>query len=94
MPRKRSQRKSSQQVKWYVLFGFAKHDIEDVGYWKAPGEIVFDQEEATVFPSHNVNNSEGFGTPEKWRDFINDDKVMSHGYKFHLVAVLPRDFAK
>ena len=80
MPRKRK-----SELKWYVLYGFCKDDIDKTGYFQAPASIVEDADEATYFPTQNVDKTKGFGTPKQWLDFVNNDDSVNNGYEFHLV---------
>lgn len=84
MPR----RKKSPQtppIHWYVLYGFNKEDIDKVGYFGYDNMIVTDLSAARRFPDQNINNQSGFGTPLQWKELINADDEVNHGYKFHLV---------
>lgn len=69
----------------YVMFGYCKSDIDQVGYFGDDLEITEDVSKARVFTTENVNNIKGFGTPEQWLEFINSDDSLNHGYFFHLV---------
>ena len=86
----------AKKAAFYVLFGFnvaqavAHEDDEfmnveaETGYWTQQ-KIVSELRDATLFPDKNDFGIEGFGTPQQWCEFINDDKSMNHGYKLHLV---------
>ena len=69
----------------YVMFGYCKDNIDQVGYFSKDLKITDDVSEAKVFTAENVNNIKGFGTPEQWLEFINSDCSLNHGYFFHLV---------
>ena len=83
MPRRRKTKES--QTHWYVLYGFNKEDIDKVGYFGPNNKIVDELSAARKFPDQNVNNLSGFGTPQQWKELINSDVDVNHGYKFHLV---------
>lgn len=93
MTEKRRKAKKSKKVDRYVMFGFNRSDMDDIGYLGKPiqlkNEIIFpivpDVEDALVFPSSNENHVKGFGTPEQWLDFWNSDE--DNVFKFHLVKV-------
>ena len=69
----------------YVMFGYNKDDIDQVGYFSEDLKITDDVDKAKVFKSENVDNLKGFGTPEQWLEFINSDDSLNQGYIFHLV---------
>lgn len=93
MTRRRRKTKKSKNDDRYVMFGFNRNDIDDIGYLGKPVHekngiifpIVPDVEDALVFPSSNENCVKGFGTPEQWLDFWNSDE--DNVFKFHLVKV-------
>lgn len=96
-----------QKAAFYVLFGFnvaqaASHEEDEdlhvepeTGYWTQE-KIVSELRDAALFPDKNAFNIQGFGTPQQWLDFINTDRSLSHGYKFHLVktCLTAADYAK
>ena len=79
----------------YVMYGFCLADPDDVGYLatipndvECENVICDDIKEAKLFPSANVNGITGFGTPEQWLKFVNDEFKDIYGegaWKFHLV---------
>lgn len=71
----------------YVMFGFEKDNIDNVGYFGNDGNIVSDLAEAKRFPSKKKILQRGFAPPKKWLEFINNDDQLNHGFKFHLIAV-------
>lgn len=48
--------------------------------------IVEDIDDALKFPSTNVYNVQGFGTPQQWLEFFKGEEALSD-WKFHLVKV-------
>lgn len=76
-----------KQPKYYVLFGFNKSDKDETGYFDDNNQITPELSCAKLFPSENIFGIKGFGKPEKWVEFINTDKSLNKGYKFHLVTV-------
>lgn len=38
------------------------------------------------FPDKNIDNKNGFGTPEQWLEFFNTEPLLSD-WKFHLIGV-------
>ena len=94
MPRKKKIVSEQPKLKWYVMFGFDKDDIDHVAYWKAPNGITEFQNEATIFPSQNVDNQKGFGTPSQWLKLVNEDEDLNKNFQFHLVSVIPEKFTK
>ena len=88
--------RKAKNTAFYVLFGFnaaqaAAHDDDEsmnaepeTGYWTQQ-KIVSALQDAALFPDKNKFGIEGFGTPQQWCEFINDDKSLNHGYKLHLV---------
>ena len=91
MARQKTDIKSRKKSrKSYVLFGFKKDDIDTVGYFGDNLDIVSSKYEAKQFYTKPSDLSSkialsNFGTPEQWRDFINSDDELNHGYKFHLI---------
>lgn len=77
----------SNTVKYYILFGYNKSDIDEVGYFGKNGLITKVKQQAKIFPSKNIYKIKGFGSPKQWLDFINNDEQLNYGYKFHLVCV-------
>lgn len=73
------------ELSWYVLFGYNTEDVDQTGYFTKSLEISNDIESALKLPSVNVNQIPGFGTPQQWKDLINADSDLNHGFKFHLV---------
>lgn len=79
----------------YVMYGFCIGATDEVGYLaKIPTHIddenviTDDIKDAKLFPSINVNGITGFGTPEDWLKFVNEEFHEIYGpyaYKFHLV---------
>lgn len=73
--------------------GFNKDNEDETGMLafdnesKKPYKIVQDMHDALKFPSVNVNNVSGFGTPEQWLKFFNTEPELS-SWKFHLVKVM------
>lgn len=86
--RQKRQRRTDRNVS-YVMFGFDKDDNEKVGFFGKDLDIVYDADDAKVFCSKNKSKLVGFTTPEKWLEFINDDKDLNHNFKFHLVPYRP-----
>lgn len=84
MPRKT---RKSKNVDYYVLFGFNKSYKDETGYFDCKNKITTELSCAKIFPSSNVLNIKGFGTPEKWVEFINSDSHLNNGFKFHLVKI-------
>ena len=80
-------------VKWFALMGYNKDNEDETGMLgidleaKKPYKIVHDMNEALKFPSENVNNVKGFGTPDQWLKFFNSEPDLDN-WKFHLVKVL------
>ena len=48
--------------------------------------VVEDANNALKFPSTNVYNVQGFGTPQQWLEFFKGEEALSD-WKFHLVKV-------
>lgn len=89
--------KPNDDLVWYVFRGFNKDDKDDVGFlslkpYNVKHElsrcyyIVEDLDDASRFPSKNIKNIEGFGTPQQWRKFFEDEPELRR-WKFHLVKV-------
>lgn len=81
--------KSKRQ--YYIMFGYCKDDIDEVGYFGNDLSIVKDSSEAKLFPLKNYKRKKQFKTPEEWLKFINNDSSINNGYKFHLVKTLKND---
>lgn len=79
----------------YAMYGFCLNDLDEVGYLaKIPTDendedvITDDIKNAKLFPSINEDGITGFGTPEQWLEFVNEEFKDIYGpyaYKFHLV---------
>ena len=68
-------------MKYAVLFGFRKSDIDDVGYVSVTPSglsVVKDAADAKRF------SLSGDAFPEKWRDFFNSELP---DWKFHVVRM-------
>ena len=89
--------KLNNDVIQYVFRGFNKNDKDDVGFlslkqYNVKHElskcyyIVEDIDDASRFPSKNIKNIEGFGTPQQWLKFFEDEPEL-HQWKFHLLKV-------
>ena len=73
--------------------GYRKDNKDEVGFLsidknniKDIYKIVDDLEDAMKFPSTNVYNTKGFGTPKQWLAFFKGEEALSD-WKFHLVKV-------
>lgn len=77
-----------KKTKYYVLFGFKKSDRDTTGYFDENNGITTELSAAKLFPSDNVFKIKGFGEPEKWVEFINTDRSLNNGYRFHLVNII------
>ena len=94
--KKKTSKKKSQNedsVVWYVLRGFNRSNKNETGFlsinkptYSNPNlyEIVDSLENATKFPSKNVFNIKGFGTPQQWFDFFKKEHELAN-WKFHLM---------
>jgi len=88
-------KRRSSDVKWFALMGYNKDNEDETGMLafdnesKKPYKIVNDVKEALKFPSKNINNIEGFGTPEQWLDFFNKEPELEN-WRFHLIKVMNR----
>ena len=88
-------KKRKTDVSWFVLMGFNKDNEDETGMLafdnesKKPYKIVNDIKEALKFPSKNVNNVNGFGTPDQWLEFFNREPELEN-WKFHLMKVMNR----
>ena len=79
----------------YVMFGFSLADPDETGFLaKIPTDvedediICDDMKEAKVFPASNEDGITGFGTPQQWLEFVNEEFKDIYGpyaWKFHLV---------
>lgn len=69
-----------------VLFGFNLSDKNEVGYFGKDQTIVKERSDAREF-SLKGKKATGFASPQKWCQFINSDKKLSNGYKFHVVKM-------
>lgn len=68
------------------MYGFNVEKPVFVGYFGKDLNIVDDIDLAMKFPSKPKEGQVGFGTPEQWLEFVNDDFDLNKGYKFHLVG--------
>ena len=71
--------------------GFNVNDEDDNGFLgmsedKKDYKIVKDQSQALKFPSANVYNVDGFGTPQEWLEFFKGEHELS-SWKFHLLKI-------
>ncbi|MCQ2602714.1 MAG: hypothetical protein MJ193_02175 [Clostridia bacterium] len=73
------------EPKHFVLFGFNKDDVDQVGYFTAECGVARERKHAKVFTV--FRKSKKHGTPEQWCKFVNDDKTLNNGYEFHVVIV-------
>ena len=74
-------------MKYAVLFGFRKSDIDDVGYLsESDGRIAVqkDRSLARRFSLRRKRGEKGWASPEKWRDFFNEDMPE---WKFHVIRL-------
>ena len=79
-----------------MLYGFRLDNKDETGYLsinkstntKNVYNIVEDVEDAMKFPSENVYNLSGFGTPKQWSTFFKGESELED-WKFHLVKVKP-----
>ena len=86
--------KSSKDLSWFLLMGFNKDNEDETGFLaldKDPESKKFyavtkDKKLALKFPSKNVNNVEGFGTPTQWLNFFKNEPELS-SWKFHIVKM-------
>ena len=77
-----------------MLHGYNKHNKDETGFLsisepKSCGDIykiVGSVNDAMKFPSVNVYNKQGFGTPKQWIEFFKGEEALS-SWKFHLVKV-------
>ena len=83
------------KVEWFVLRGFKKDDKDTTGFLafnqkKSRREdlyhIVEDVDDAMRFPSKNIYNAKGFGTPKQWLEFFKGEYELAD-WQFHLVKV-------
>ena len=82
------------KVDWYVLRGFKLENEDDTGFLginipktnNDTYKIVKSQTEALKFPSENVYEVKGFGTPKQWLEFFKGEDELS-GWKFHLLKM-------
>lgn len=82
-----ARKKKKKSINYYVLYGFNKSDKDITGYFDCNNKITTELSCAKLFPSENIFKVKGFSEPEKWVEFINTDKYLNNGYKFHLVRV-------
>ena len=81
------------RVKWFALMGYNKDNEDETGMLgldfnaKKLYKIVHDVQEALKFPSMNIDNVKGFGTPEQWLDFFNHEPDLER-WKFHLIKIM------
>ena len=79
-------------MKWYVLRGFKKDSKAETGFLginkmgNTTYSIVESQDDAMKFPSENVYNVKGFGTPKQWFEFFKGEPELAE-WKFHLLKV-------
>ena len=75
--------------------GFNQEDKDNTGFLgmdksgkkhRSIYKIVDSPEDALKFPSINVDNVNGFGTPKQWLEFFKGEDELS-SWKFHLVKV-------
>ena len=75
--------------------GFKKDNVNETGFLSICSSaskgsdvynVVEDIEEAARFPSKNIYNVEGFGTPIQWLEFFKGEHGLS-SWKFHLLKV-------
>ena len=85
--------KTAPAIDWFVMHGFKKDDKDTTGFLsidksnlKEIYKIVDDVDDAMRFPSANVYNTKGFGTPKQWLEFFKGEEALSE-WKFHLVKV-------
>ena len=74
--------------KYGILFGFRKDDKDQVGYFTVIDNkitVTTEEELARHFPLRRRPKQKNFGTPQQWCDLINEDELLCHGYKFHVV---------
>jgi len=68
------------------LFGYKKSDPDRTGYVRvSPGgraEVVDDNAEATRFEAENASGKKGWGSPEQWCGFFNEELPE---WAFHVV---------
>ena len=83
-----SSKSMSSKSKSYVMYGYNKLNIDEVGYFGKNLQIVEDLNDAMIFKTKRNKRQKGFGSPEKWLNFLNDpNEELNHGFIFHLVAV-------
>ncbi len=88
--------KTAPAVDWFVLRcsrrddktvnGFLAIDKDFRSSSKQVYSIVEDSSNAMRFPSTNVYNTDGFGTPKQWLEFFKGENELSD-WKFHLVKI-------
>ena len=66
--------------------GFLAIDKDFKSNSKQVYSIVEDSNDAMRFPSINVYNTDGFGTPKQWLEFFKGENELSD-WKFHLVKM-------
>ena len=79
-----------QKVKWYALVGYNVDDDTQSGFLAIDKtrkngcyHVVKDRSQALKFPSENIYNVEGFGTPKQWLEFFKGEDELSN-WEFHL----------
>lgn len=81
-------------VKWFVLRGFKINNKDETGFLAINKSstskdvycIVDSIEDAMKFPTKNVYNIKGFGTPKQWFEFFKGESAL-YDWKFHLMKV-------
>lgn len=70
----------------YVMFGYNKDDIYDVGYLKSTFDfsVTDDIFEAKLFKNTASRTKRKSATPTDWLELLNEDE--RNKYVFHLVA--------
>lgn len=93
---KKTQTKTKKQPKvdWFVLRGFNVDNNDETGFLaldksenaKNTYKIVDSQKDAMKFPSMNIYNKEGFGTPKQWLEFFKGEYELEN-WKFRLMKI-------
>ena len=71
-----------------ILFGFNTADEDQTGYFAVIDNkitVTTEEELARHFPFRRKPKQKNFGTPQQWCDLINEDELLCHGYRFHVV---------